>query len=90
MWRVHTDGMFEYHLLAEQFLKKRVKPVELGGKCFGLHKPFRHQHVLADENQVRNHDCDGPEQHLVSCRCKSASDDKIFVANAYNNNHFVP
>lgn len=57
--------MFESHLLTEQFLKKRVKPVELRGKCLGLYKSFRHQHVLADENQIRNHDCDGPEQHLV-------------------------
>lgn len=42
--------------------------MELGGKCLRLHEPFRHQHVFADENQVRNHDRDGSEQHLENAR----------------------
>ena len=77
VWRVRTESTFESHLLAEQFLKKRVKPVELGGECLGLHKSFRHQHVLADEDQVGNHDCDGPEQHLVHAGCKRGSEEKV-------------
>lgn len=52
------------NLSAEQFLQKRVQSIELGGEGFGFDETFRHQHILANEDQVGNHDSDRPEEHL--------------------------
>lgn len=58
------SGSFQSDLLAEQFLKERIKSVELGGKGLRLDKPFRHEHILANENQIGHHHRYRPEQHL--------------------------
>lgn len=38
--------------------------MELGGEGLGFDEAFRHQHILANKNQIGNHDSDRPEQHL--------------------------
>lgn len=38
--------------------------MELGSKSLSVDKPFRHEHVFADEDKVGNHDRDRSKQHL--------------------------
>mmetsp|Transcript_30653 Transcript_30653/g.69683 ORF Transcript_30653/g.69683 Transcript_30653/m.69683 type:complete len:244 (-) Transcript_30653:483-1214(-) len=48
----------------QEVLVQRVQRRELQAQGLGFREALTHEHVLHDELEVWNHDCDGPEQRL--------------------------
>ena len=55
-------------LLREQVFEQRVQRVELGRERLGRHEALGHEHVLADHDEVGDHDGHRPEQRLEALR----------------------
>jgi hypothetical protein len=60
-------------LFGEKVLQQAVKSVELARKNLGRHEAFGHEHVLANQDEIRNHDGHGAEQSLESLGKRGAA-----------------